>query len=155
MDLARKLVVFLVAAGPPAVAQTYFTPPQVPCFSTGSTAYRFSPTASAPDYRVRIDSQVERADVRIQMVDSAETADFVLIDDGPALAGGVCGPQAKTISLAAEARPADMTVGLAADAASADYKLFVRSARFSQHDAAALFAVMTMTKPKYQVVEHR
>jgi hypothetical protein len=157
MDLARKLVVLLVAVGPPAVAHTYFAAPFAappsPCFSSGTMAYRVSSTAPAPDYRVRVDNNVKRADLRIHLVDRADTADFMLIDDG--LSGNACGPPVKTISLAGEARPADMVVSLAPDAASADYKLFVRSARFSPHDAAALFAVMTMTTPKYQVVEHR
>ena len=155
MDLARKLVVMLVAVGPPAVAHTYFASPQIPCFSNGTAAYRVSSSAFAPDYRVRIDNQVQGADLRVYLVDRPEAADFVLVDDGLSGADTVCGPLVKTISLAAGARPADMTVALAQDAESADYKLFVRSSRFSQSDAAALFAVMTMTSPKYRVVEQR
>jgi len=155
MDLARKLVVLLLAVGPPAAAHTYFAAPQIPCFSTGTAAYRVSSTLAA-DYRVRVDSHIQRADLRVQMVDTPDKADFVLIDDVNGGSGSVCGPLVKTIALATGARPADMTVGLAPDAASADYKLYVRSARFSQSDAAALFAVITMTTPKYRVVEqHR
>ena len=155
MDLVRKLVVMLVAIGPPAAAHTYFAAPQIPCFSTGTAAYQVSSTAFAPDYRVRIDDHVQQADFRVHLVDSPAMADFVLMDDVFSGPGTSCGLPVKTISLASGARPADMTVGLAQDAASADYKLFVRSARFSQHDAAALFAVITMTTPKYKVVEHR
>jgi hypothetical protein len=155
MQLARKLVVLLVAVGPPAVAHTYFAAPQSPCFSIGSMAYQVSSAAFAPNYRVRIESQVQHADLRVHMVDSPEGADFVLIDDVQSVQGSSCGPLVKTISLATGSRPADMIVGLAEDAANADYKLFVRSARFSHQDAAALFAVMTMTVPKYRVVEHR
>jgi hypothetical protein len=155
MDLARKLVVLLVAVGPPAVAHTYFAAAQVPCFSTGTAAYRVSSTTPAPDYRVRIDSHIQRADLRVQMVDTPDKADFVLIDDVSGGSGSVCGPLVKTIGLISGARPVDMTVGLAQDAAGADYKLYVRSARFSQNDAAALFAVITMTTPKYRVVEQR
>jgi hypothetical protein len=155
MDLARKLMVLLVAVGPPAVAHTYFTAPQGPCFSTGTAAYRVSTTTLTPDYRVRIDSHVQRADLRVQMVDTPDKADFVLIDDVKGGPASVCGPLVKTIGLATGSWPADMIVGLAPDAASADYKLYVRSARFSQHDAAALFAVITMTSPKYRIVEQR
>jgi hypothetical protein len=155
MDLARKLVVLLVAIGPPAVAHTYFAAPQISCFSTGTAAYQVSSAAPAPDYRVRIENHVQGADLRVQLVDSPAMADFVLIDDVVVGPGNSCGSLVKTISLASGVRPPDMIVGLAQDAASADYKLFVRSARFSQHDAAALFAVMTMTTPKYRVVEHR
>jgi hypothetical protein len=155
MQLARKLVVLLVAVGPPAVAHTYFGAAQLPCFSIGTTTYQVSSAALAPDYRVRIDGPNQRADLRVHMVDSPDGADFVLIDDVPSGPGSSCGPLVKTIGLASGVRPADMTVGLATDPANADYKLFVRSARFSQQDAAALFAVMTMTTPKYRVVEHR
>jgi hypothetical protein len=155
MDWARKFAVLLVAVGPPAVAHTYFTAaPQGPCFNTGTTAYRVSSTL-APDYRVRVDGHIHRAHLRVHMVDTPDKADFVLIDDVSGVPGSACGPLVKTISLAGEARPADMIVGLAADAASADYKLYVRSTRFSQDDAAALFAVLTMTTPKYRVVGQR
>lgn len=155
MDLARKLVVLLVAVGPPAVAHTYLAAPQLPCFSTGTAAYQVSSTTLTPDYRVRIESHIQRADLRVQMVDTPDKADFVLIDDVSGGPGSACGPLVKTIGLINGARPVDMIVGLAPDAASADYKLYVRSARFSQHDAAALFAVITMTTPKYRVVEQR
>jgi hypothetical protein len=157
MDWARKFAVLLVAVGPPAVAHTYFhiAAAQTPCFNTGTTGYRVSSATLAPDYRVRVDGHIHRAHVRVHMVDTPDKADFVLVDDVNGAPGSACGPSVKTIGLATGPLPADMIVGVASDAASADYKLYVRSTRFSQDDAAALFAVLTMTTPKYRVVGQR
>jgi hypothetical protein len=73
----------------------------------------------------------------MQIVDNPASADFVLVDDGES---GVCDGTVETIRLDSEARNPDLTVALSHEAA--DYKLYVRSPRFSTQDAAAFFAVM-------------
>ena len=78
----------------------------------------------------------------MQIVDDPATADFVLVDDGES---GACDGAVETIRLDSEARNPDLTVALSHEAA--DYKLYVRSPRFSAQDAAAFFAVMWHNAP--------
>ena len=83
----------------------------------------------------------------MQLVDSAEIADFVLVDD---FSGGEPAPcrsstPIRTVALDADTAKPDVTVTLSADAAVSDYKIYVHSVRFSQQDAAALLAAMWKT----------
>jgi hypothetical protein len=120
----------------PAVAGVYFSPKAKPCFVAGSAAYRVADSGSA-SVTVRIDNKAARPNLRMQIVDDPASADFVLVDDGES---GVCDGAVETIRLDSEARNPDLTVALSHEAA--DYKLYVRSPRFSTQDAAAFFAVM-------------
>lgn len=127
----------------PAAAYPLLFPSRVaPCFSFGGTQYRITSAAEA-DYRIRIEdagAPVDSSlpDMRVQLVDAADDADLVLIDES---AGAVCtNTSIRTIRVdAAEPRP-DLTVRLSRE--PADHKLYVRSASFSQHEAAGLFAVL-------------
>lgn len=120
----------------PVVAGVYVSPKAKPCFVAGSTAYRVADSGAA-NVTVRIDNQAPRPNLRMQLVDDPAAADFVLVDDGES---GVCDGAVETIRLDSEARNPDLTVALSGEAA--DYKLYVRSPRFSAQDAAAFFAVM-------------
>jgi hypothetical protein len=73
----------------------------------------------------------------MQIVDDPADADFVLVDDGES---GICDGAVETIRLDSTAGNPDLTVALSQDAA--EYKLYVRSPRFSTQDAAAFFSVM-------------
>ena len=76
----------------------------------------------------------------MQLVEDFAAADFVLVDD--AVSANSCASVAavKTVRLDAKAPHADLTVTLSR--APAAYKIYVRSAGFSQADAAALFAAI-------------
>jgi hypothetical protein len=130
-----SLMVLMVGA--PAAAGAYFTAPARPCFVTGNSAYRVSETGAAK-FTVRIDNAAARPNLRMQLVDDPAAADFVLIDDGNA--SNACQGAVENIRLDHKAGNPDLTVALSREAA--DYKNYVRSARFSAQDAAALFAVM-------------
>ncbi len=97
-----------------------------------------SPTTGAANITVRIDNAAARPNLRMQIVDDPAAADFVLIDDGDT--GDACQGAVETIRLDNKAGNPDLTVALSR--AAAGYKIYVRSARFSAQDAAALFAVM-------------
>jgi hypothetical protein len=141
MDGARKaLILLLAAAAVPAVAQTIAFVPRAACFSDGAAVYRLVPGAGGADHVVQIDRDAAVADIRIALIDTAEAADFVLVDDGDG--GPACGRAARTIALGPAARLADVKVGLMSAGEAADYRIFVRSERFSPAAAVALFAVM-------------
>jgi hypothetical protein len=73
----------------------------------------------------------------MQFIDDPAAADFVLIDDEE---NSACTGAIETIRLDSQAVKPDLTVALSGEAAK--YRIYVRSARFSEQDAAALFAVM-------------
>jgi hypothetical protein len=145
MDRIRKTLILFGIFAIPAAAQTYFAGSQGPCFTAGTSTFQMSSTAFSPDYRVKIDGHVARPDLRMHLVDTPETADFVLVDDFSSVEGNACKAwtAVKTIKVDSEASSPDLTISLSNQAPGTDdFKLYVHSARFSHQDAAALFAVM-------------
>ena len=119
MDRIRKTLLLFAVIAVPAAAHSAFAPAQNPCFVSGTSTFRLSPTASSPDYRVRIESHAARPDLRMQLVDRPEIADFVLVDDFGAAESTACRSSVpvKTVKVDPDARTPDVTVSLSADAA--------------------------------------
>jgi hypothetical protein len=141
----RKILILAAALAVPAAAYAMKAAPRQPlCFDSGASTYQIVASATAPDYRIRIDADALRPDLRMQLVDRAENADFVLVDDFSGNEPSTCKSSTpiRTVTLDAAAGTPDVTVQLSADAKGADYRLYVHSARFSQQDAAALLAAM-------------
>jgi hypothetical protein len=113
--------------------------PAAPCFVAGATAYRMS-TAAAASYIVRIDNSAPAPDLRLQLVDDPAAADFVLVDEGDAGHACTAATAIRSVRVDPQAREADLTVALSRDPAAR--KIYVRSAAFSEQDAAALFAAI-------------
>jgi len=146
----QKFAILGLVAAVPAAAHALRLPPTQPCLTSGAATYRISASAETPDYRVRIDNAAERPDLRVGLVDRPEIADFVLVDDLDAAPSDACAAP-KTIRVGTGEMLPDLTVSVGAiDAATGrdatDFKLYVRSARFSQEDAAALFGVMLRSR---------
>ena len=144
METLRKTLVLLLVAGIPAAAPALFTSAPDLCFADGSTTYRLSATAAAPDVRVAIDNSAPRPDLRVQLTDHLAAADFALADDAGALIGDGCRPagRVRTVRVVAAGQPADLIIAVARDGQAADFTLYVHSARVSHFDAAALFALI-------------
>ena len=153
LGLSLTLTVAAVLAVPAAVNSMKAAPKQPSCFASGASTYQIVANAPAPDYRVRIDSKAANPDLRMQLVDRAEHADFVLVDDFSDGAPSTCKSSTKirTVTLDGSTGKPDVTVQLSADAKGADYRLYVHSVRFSQHDAAALLAAMWKADQRRQV----
>jgi len=137
-------LIVLVVAIPAATAGSFFASSDKPCFIAGAAGYRISEGAAA-DFTVRIDNTAAQPNLRMQLVDDSAAADFVLVDDGDAV-NTCAGATIQSIRLDPAAANADLTVSLSR--APASYKIYVRSASFSQQDAAALFAVIWQTAHK-------
>ncbi len=143
---------FLIAAAllvlpAAAVAHSTFTPQQRgACFVSGAATYQVVSGATAPDVRVRLTEDIASADLRLLIVDSAELADFVLVDDLTATPSQPCrsATPIRTVALEeADSRQPDVTVSLSVRVPEGPYtSIYVHSARFSHHDAAALLAAM-------------
>lgn len=145
MNRTRKTLILLAVLAVPAAAHSMFAPAKEPlCFASGAATYQIARDVSAPDFRVRIADASAKPDLRMQLVDSAEIADFVLVDDFSGAESASCRSATKiqTVALDTGAAKPDVTVNLSADATAPDYKIYVHSVRFSQQDAAALLAAM-------------
>jgi hypothetical protein len=140
MTRTRIAALLIVAvAVPAAIASLFSASNDAPCLVAGNTGYRMSDNASA-NITVRIDNAAAKPDLRVQLTDDAAAADFVLLDDG--IAAGACpgGTAIQSVRLDPTAANPDLTVALSR--APAAYKIYVRSAGFSQQDGAALFAAI-------------
>lgn len=145
MNRIQKTLVLIAVIAVPAAAHSTFAPaPENLCFASGATTYRIARDASAPDFRIKIANDPTRADLHMQLVDRAEIADFVLVDDFSGDARGPCrsATPIRTVTLDAGVEKPDVTVNLSAGTDAPDYKIYVHSVRFSQQDAAALLAAM-------------
>src|SRR5260221_5386546 len=154
LNRIHKVLILTVALAVPAAAYSMqAAPKQPPCFASGASTYQIVANAPAPDYRIRIDSRPTHADLRMQLVDRAEHADFVLVDDFSDGEPRTCKSSTpiRTVTLDGDAGKPDVTVHLSADAKGADYRLYVHSVRFSQQDAAALLAAMWKADQRRQV----
>jgi hypothetical protein len=133
----------VVIAVPAATAASSFLASDAsaakPCFAAGKAAYEVSRGVAA-DYTVRIDNAAVSPSLRMQIVDDPAAADFVLVDDEDAMLACKTAASIKTIRIDATAAEPDVTVAMTRGAA--DYKVFVKSAAFTDEDAAALFAVI-------------
>ncbi|MFN3658496.1 MAG: hypothetical protein ACK4UO_14700 [Pseudolabrys sp.] len=138
-NLASLMV--LVIGVPAAAAASFLSSGarEQPCFVAGHTAYRMATGAGgSADVTIRIDNAAARPALRMQVVDDPAAADFVLVDDG-----GMSCPNAgrvRSVRLDPAAPKADVTLALTRT--SGDYKIYAKSAGFSEHDAAALFAAI-------------
>jgi hypothetical protein len=156
MSRIKTSFAFLLVAGTVLGAHLLRASPAGPCFTSGSVTYQVGSTTAAADYKIKFDSGTAPPDLRISLVDDADMADFVLVDDFDAAARDTCttAGSLKTVSVVPQSGQAVTTVSLTRDA-PADFKLFVRSARFSQQDAAALFAAMWDARRTHSVAENR
>ena len=155
MNRIQKTLILIAAVAVPAAAHSTFAPSKESlCFASGATTYQIARNAASPDFRIRIADDGARpdlrADLRMQLVDRAEIADFVLVDDFSGGEPAPCRSSApiRTVALDSGAAKPDITVELSADTAIADYKIYVHSVRFSHEDAAALLAAMWKTQER-------
>jgi hypothetical protein len=135
----------LVVAVPTATAGSFFASSAKPCFIADLVGYELSGAKSA-SITVRIDNAAANPDLRIQVVEDSAAADFVLVDDGDATDACQAATAVKSIRIDPAAANADLTVALSRQAA--DYKIYVRSAKYTEQDAAALFAVIWQNAAK-------
>lgn len=136
--ITAATILGLIAAVPAGAAGVYFgaAPDTTPCFSAPTGAFRI--TDKAADYTVRIDNAATSPSLRLQAVDDPAIADFVLVDDGAISCPS--GTVTKSVRIDPAAAMPDMIVALTHE--PADKKIFVKSARFTEQDGAALFAVI-------------
>jgi hypothetical protein len=151
MKRVRLVALLLLAVATPGSAGSLFSSGAKPCFVSGEAGYQISEATDA-DFTVRVDETAAHPSLRMQLVDDAALADFVLVDDANTAAS--CSELRAVQSIHVDGAAADADVTVALSRQPADLKIFVRSAVYSAADAAALFAVIWKGAGK-RVVAHR
>jgi len=134
----------LIAAAPliavaAIVARLEASPAARPCIPVGAGNVEIGSEPWHADLHVDFTDDPKLATVRVGLADSADTADFVLVDDGAEIDDKAFDTTAATQSVAIAADPTHRSalIYLAQDG-PADYRVFVQSSRFTIRDAAAL-----------------
>jgi hypothetical protein len=120
-----------------------------PCISAGDGSVQIAAFPWQAQSHVSFTDDPARATVRVQIVTSAENADFAVIDDeGGTDEPGACTASAATrfIGITTSAASTDPVIYLS-DSGDADYRIFVRSRSFTARDAAALIVGARQAPP--------
>jgi hypothetical protein len=110
-----------------------------PCITIADTSVQITSVAWQAQLHVSFTSDPAAATVRVQISDSADAADFAVVDDVGSAEAGACEATAATRFVAISAsRSVSAPVIYLSDNGPADYRIFVRSKTFTVRDAAAL-----------------
>jgi hypothetical protein len=121
------------------IARGGLMPGPHPCIAISNTSVEIANLPWQADLQVAFTDDPHAATVRVQIADSAEAADFALVDDADTAEAGACeaNPATNTVSISDTAAKGMPVIYLSHEG-PADYRIFVRSKTFSQRDAAAL-----------------
>jgi hypothetical protein len=109
-----------------------------PCISAGLTTVEMASFPWQADLHVAFTERPELATVRVQLVDQAELADFVVMDDVAGIEDSSCSNgDHRRVAIVSKAGRGEPVIFLSASA-TADYRIFVRSDSFTAEQAAAL-----------------
>jgi len=110
-----------------------------PCISIGEASVQIASAPWHADLHVSFTDDPAQATVRVQLSDSADAADFAVVDDIDTPEAGACEANPATRMVAISATPStDAPVIYLSNEGPADYRIFVRSKTFTARDAAAL-----------------
>jgi hypothetical protein len=110
-----------------------------PCIAVADTAVEVSNLPWHADLHVAFTDDPEAATVRVGFSDSPEAADFAIVDDADNAEPGACeeNPATRFVTVSPNPAVGGPIIYLAPEG-PADFRIFVRSNRFSVRDAAAL-----------------
>jgi hypothetical protein len=119
-------------------ARGELAPGERPCIALGESFLQIAADPAQAELHVGFTDDPRQATVRVQILDSAESADFAMVDDS-ATEPAACGVAATMHSVAISARPqpSDPLIYLSRDG-DADYRIFVSSKTLTAREAAAL-----------------
>jgi hypothetical protein len=125
----------LVLAG--LFAHSELLPGPQPCIEAGGSSLQIAEAPWHADLQVTFTEVPAAATVRVQIVESAETADFVMVDGADSAEANACAGAPRFVAISAYPVASAPVIYLSTDG-GADYKIFVRSKTFSLREAAAL-----------------
>ena len=134
----------ILASAVPLIVAAVFArgsllPGSHPCIAVADTSVEISDLPWHADLRVAFTDDPAAATVRVQISDSAESADYAVVDNSEDSEPGACeaNPATRFVSVSAHPGAGAPVIYLSHDG-PADYRIFVRSKTFSLRDAAAL-----------------
>jgi hypothetical protein len=116
-------------------------PDPKPCIAVGAQTVELADAPWRADLHVSFTDDPRLATVRVAVTEDAGSADFAVIDDADSGDGGACGPAPTAQLIAIDPTASGLSppvIYLSDDGGPADYRIFVRSRRFTARDAAAL-----------------
>jgi hypothetical protein len=134
----------ILASAVPLLAAAVFArggslPGAHPCIAIGEASVQIASVPWRAQLHVSFTDDPSAATVRVQISDSPEAADFVVVDDVDHSEAGACETNAAMRLVAISASPsASEPVIYLSPEGPADYRIYVRSKSFSVRDAAAL-----------------
>ena len=119
-----------------------------PCISLDHASIRIATLPWQSQQHVSFTDDPKLANVRVQIVDSPELADFSVIDDMNTAGATSCGisSEARYVGISAYVLPSGPVIYLS-DQPGADYRVFVQSKTFSAREAAALVVGAAPNRP--------
>jgi hypothetical protein len=131
-----SVVPLMVAA---ILARIELVPGARPCIAVGDQSVQLASAPWHADLHVSFTDDPNAATVRVEVADSAETADFAVVDDIDNAEDNACEINAATqfIAISAKASRTAPVIYLTHEG-PADYRIFVKSKTFTARDAAAL-----------------
>jgi hypothetical protein len=131
-------VVPLIAAA--IFARVEFFAGSRPCIAVGADSVQIAALPFHADLHVAFDDDPALATVRVALSDDPASADFTVIDDADGTEDGSCQATAATqfIAISVEPTAKAPVIYLSRDGERADYRIFVRSKRMTDREAAAL-----------------
>jgi hypothetical protein len=110
-----------------------------PCIVVGDGSAQITSLPWQADLHVSFTDDPAQATVWVQISDSAEAADFAVIDDVDSPPDDACAitPATRFIAVSGSASSSEPVIYLTRDG-PADYRIYVKSKRFTARDAAAL-----------------
>lgn len=140
--LRFKLLVSVVPLVVAAIlARVELFPSARPCIALSAGNLEIGSAPWHADLHVSFTDDPHLATVRVAITDNAATADFAVVDDvNNADDNNACDttPATQYVAISAHASSAAPVIYLTLDDAAADYRIYVRSRRFTAHEAAAL-----------------
>jgi hypothetical protein len=135
---SRVSAVPLIAAAVFARVE-FFAGPR-PCIAVGADSLQIATLPFHADLHVAFTDDPALATVRVALSDDPASADFAVIDDADGTEDGSCQATQGTQFIAISAQPTAKApvIYLSRDGGRADYRIFVRSRRMTDREAAAL-----------------
>jgi hypothetical protein len=132
-----SVVPLMVAA---ILARVEFFPGQRPCIALGAGTIEIASAPWHADLHVSFTDDPHLATVRVAISDNPEAADFAVVDDISTTDDNACEatPTTQFIAISGEASGNAPVIYLSGEDNAADYRVFVRSNRFTAREAAAL-----------------
>lgn len=110
-----------------------------PCIAIDGASVQIATLPWQAQLHVSFTANPALATVRVQVADTAEAADFAVVDDVDDSEAGACEASTPTLSVALSTTPsASAPVIYLSQEGRADYRISVRSKTFSVREAAAL-----------------